>query len=103
MKNTVLFAMTALFSVCALAEEYTVEQKDKLFVPEKLEVNVGDTIHFLNSDSFFHNVFSLSDTEMFDLGSYPQGKSKSVTFSTPGTVEVECAIHPDMFMTVDVK
>ncbi len=58
---------------------------------------------FINNDPFFHNVFSLSDTEMFDLGSYPQGESRDVTFNTPGVVEVECAIHPEMHMTIQVK
>jgi plastocyanin len=40
---------------------------------------------------------------LFDLGSYPQGQSKSVTFDKAGKVEVECAIHPQMKMTVEVK
>jgi plastocyanin len=45
----------------------------------------------------------LSDAKLFDLGSYPQGQSKPVTFDKPGTVEVECAIHPQMKITVEVK
>jgi plastocyanin len=48
-------------------------------------------------------VFSLSDIQFFDLGSYPQGESKSVTFEKQGIIEVECAIHPDMKMTIEVK
>ena len=39
----------------------------------------------------------------FDLGSYPQGQSKKVVFDKPGTVEVECAIHPEMKLVVEVK
>ena len=49
------------------------------------------------------NIFSLSDTKTFDLGSYPQGQSKKVVFDKPGTVEIECAIHPDMKLVVEVK
>ena len=63
---------------------------------DKLTVKVGDTVKFVNNDAFFHNVFSLSDAALFDLGSFPKGESKSVTFEESGVVEVECAIHPDM-------
>ena len=59
-------------------------------------------VSFKNEDPFFHNVFSLSDAKTFDLGSYPKGQSKSVTFDKPGTVEVECSIHPEMKMLIEV-
>jgi plastocyanin len=92
----------------AYAADYTVEQKDKAFVYNgakgaTLKIKVGDVVNFKNMDPYFHNVFSLSDAKLFDLGSYPQGQFKSVTFDKPGTVEVECAIHPQMKMTVEVK
>ncbi len=70
---------------------------------QKLTLNVGDSISFKNEDPFSHNIFSLSDTKTFDLGTYPQGQAKKVTFDKPGTVDVECAIHPDMKLTVEVK
>ena len=85
------------------AAEHEVGQQNKTFTVSKLTVSVGDTVHFKNEDPFFHNVFSLSDAATFDLGSYPEGESKSIIFDTPGTVEVECAIHPSMFMTIEVK
>jgi plastocyanin len=90
------------------AADYTVEQKDKAFVyngvkAETLKVKIGDVVQFKNLDPYFHNVFSLSDVKLFDLGSYPQGQFKSVTFDKAGKVEVECAIHPQMTMTVEVK
>ena len=79
-----------------------VEQKDKQFSVKHLKVKTGDSVSFRNADPFFHNVFSLSDTKTFDLGSYPQGQAKSVKFDKPGTVEIECAIHPGMKMAVEV-
>jgi plastocyanin len=80
-------------------ESLVVEQKGKEFVYNgakvtTLKIKVGDVIEFKNVDPYFHNVFSLSDVKMFDLGSYPQGKSKTVKFDKPGKVEIECAIHP---------
>ena len=86
----------------ALAQEFTVDQENKRFSVSTITVKVGDQVRFLNNDPFFHNIFSLSDIKTFDLGSYPKGQSRTVTFSNPGTVEVECAIHPDMKLKVQV-
>jgi plastocyanin len=100
---------TVLWSTHAMAtQDYVVEQKDKEFVykgakVEALKIKVGDVIEFRNVDPYFHNVFSLSGVKIFDLGSYPQGKSKSVKFDKAGKVEIECAIHPQMHMIVEVK
>lgn len=99
----------ALFAIVPTvhAENLLVEQKNKTFVNkgtkvDLLKIKIGDTIEFKNLDPYFHNVFSLSDTKLFDLGSYPEGQSRSVTFDKAGKVEVECAIHPNMKMTVEV-
>ena len=85
------------------AAEHLVEQKDKKFSKEILKVKVGDTIKFKNMDNFNHNIFSLSDAKSFDLGSYPQGQERSVVMDKPGKVEVECSIHPDMKMVVEIE
>lgn len=99
-------SVMALLPLAVLAwsdEARTVGQKDKGFTQEKLTIKVGESVKFVNDDPFFHNVFSLSDAKVFDLGSFPQGESRTVTFETPGTVEVECAIHPSMIMTIEVQ
>ncbi|MFV1874064.1 MAG: hypothetical protein ACMZ64_12150 [Oleiphilus sp.] len=85
------------------AEEFVVEQKHKTFSHDTIKAKVGDVVHFKNEDPFFHNVFSLSDTQFFDLGSYPKGESKPVILEATGSIEVECAIHPDMKMTIEVS
>lgn len=87
----------------AAAAEHVVAQKGKAFSTKKLKIKVGDSVKFVNEDPFSHNVFSLSAAKSFDLGSYPQGGAKSVSFDKAGTVEVECAIHPDMTLTVEVE
>jgi plastocyanin len=95
-------------SLAVPADMVVVGQKNKTFVVDgakvgKLTINKGDTIRFMNQDPFFHNVFSLSDLKTFDLGSFPKGEFKPVIFDKPGTVEVECAIHPQMYLEVTVK
>lgn len=89
--------------MAANAADFEVSQKNKEFSAATLAVRVGDSVNFTNADPFFHNVFSLSDAKTFDLGSYPAGQGRKVTFTEPGTVEVECAIHPQMRMTVTVQ
>ena len=98
-----LAAGLVYISVGAHAAEVEVGQKNKEFTQSSVTINVGDSVKFTNNDDFFHNVFSLSDAKFFDLGSYPKGESKSVTFDQAGTVEVECAIHPNMKMVVEVQ
>ena len=103
--------VAALSSAGALAETYKIGQKDKAFTGDALEtkdgeqvleIKKGDVVRFINKDSFFHNVYSLSDTKMFDLGSFPEGEHRDVTFDKAGRVKVQCAIHPDMKMFVEV-
>ena len=103
MHRLLILVMILLFTTAATAETYTVSQKDKKFTISELTVKKGDTVAFKNEDPFFHNVFSLSDAKLFDLGSYPQGQSKSITFDEEGVIEVECAIHPNMIMEITVE
>ena len=106
--STPLIALFMMITTAAFAKEHLVDQQSKSFrmTGQKIEtmtINAGDTIRFKNEDPFFHNIFSLSDLKTFDLGSFPKGQSKTVNFDTAGKVEVECAIHPEMYMEVTVK
>ncbi len=93
----------------AYAEVHVINQKDREFIisdtakpASKLTIKKGDSVEFANLDPYFHNVFSLSDSKVFDLGSYPKGEKKSIAFDDIGTIEVECAIHPNMHMLIEV-
>ena len=72
------------------------DQRAEMFVPRVLAITVGTIVDFPNSDSKFHNVFSLSKTHPFDLGRYPPGKTGFQRFSRPGLVRVFCDIHSHM-------
>jgi plastocyanin len=97
-------AAAALVVTAAWAsKEHVVSQKNKAFSVKKLTVKVGESVKFTNDDAFAHNVFSLSAAKSFDTGSFGAGQSKSVTFDKPGKVEVECAVHPDMRMDIEVR
>lgn len=71
-------------------------QKNKMFTPHILPVVAGTTIDFPNADPIFHNAFSSYSGQIFDVGLYPPGGSRSVRFQRPGIVRVFCNIHPSM-------
>jgi len=72
------------------------KQENKQFVPAVLIVQKGTTVQFPNMDAIFHNVFSVTPDNSFDLGNYRQGESKGVTMTKPGVVSVYCNMHPQM-------
>jgi plastocyanin len=72
------------------------DQRNERFVPHVLAITAGAWVDFPNDDSTYHNVFSLSKTNPFNLGRYAAGHSKSVRFTTPGIVRVFCDIHSHM-------
>ena len=71
-------------------------QKNKMFRPHILPIEIGTIVDFPNADPIFHNAFSSYDGQLFDIGLYPPGSSRSVHFRRPGVVRVFCNIHPSM-------
>jgi plastocyanin len=81
----------------------TLEQKNRRFGPsDVLVVPVGSTVSFPNLDDIFHNVFSLSKPKSFDLGNYAKNQTRTVTFTKPGLVFVNCHLHPNMSAVIVV-
>ena len=76
------------------------DQQAATFRPRVLPIRAGATVEFVNQDRFYHNVFSLSRGNMFDLGRKATGIVVNHTFETIGAVEVFCDIHPQMSATV---
>lgn len=74
----------------------TVLQRGKRFLPHVLVVPVGTEVAFLNEDKMFHNVFSLSRPNEFDLGLYEKGVARNKVFNEPGPVRLLCNIHASM-------
>lgn len=74
----------------------TVNMKSKAFLPRVTVVTVGSSVAFPNQDAIFHNVFSVSGKNAFDLQLYKKPKSASQPFEHPGVVRIYCNIHPQM-------
>lgn len=73
-----------------------VEQRNKQFSPRLLAVPPGSTVAFPNFDDFYHNVFSTSTTQQFDLGMYKSGQSREMKFEKAGLVRLGCNVHAKM-------
>ena len=78
-----------------------IKQKDKQFSPRVAVVLRGTSVVFPNLDPVYHNVFSTSGRNSFDLGAYRAGETpRSVVLSTPGVVDVYCNIHSRMSASI---
>lgn len=83
-------------------ETVVIDQRNMRFDPDLVVVPVGSTVQFPNADPIFHNIFSLSKIQPFDLGFYPQGQSRTVKFNRAGIVQVYCHIHANMYAAIVV-
>lgn len=77
-------------------------QKGKRFTPHILAIESGTRVDFPNLDPIFHNAFSNFNGQIFDIGLYPPGTSRSIRFTEPGIVKIFCNIHPFMSATIVV-
>lgn len=95
-QNVVVYVATAPAGASAAPRTMTVTQRDLRITPHVTALPAGSVVDFPNDDDVFHNLFSLSSTKRFNLGRYPPGDSRSVTFDRPGIVRMFCDIHSDM-------
>lgn len=76
--------------------EKKISQKGAMFAPHVLPILVGTTVEWPNYDDILHNVFSMSESNPFDLDLYKAPTVKSWKFDKPGRVDVYCSIHSQM-------
>jgi plastocyanin len=75
----------------------TIVIKNLSFNPASCKVKTGTTLTFKNEDGFPHTATALSSEVIaFDTGELAGGASKDITFSTGGTLNYRCEIHPSM-------
>jgi plastocyanin len=76
--------------------EGQMKSEQKRFTPRVVLVRPNATVQFPNADSIYHNAFSVSGGNRFDLGLYRSGASREKKFEETGLVRVYCNIHPQM-------
>jgi plastocyanin len=74
----------------------SISQIGTRFSPAILVIVAGQTVEMPNDDNVAHNIFSYSPAKQFNLGIYPKGESRTVTFTKPGVVDLFCSIHRRM-------
>jgi len=99
--KTLLISMALSASI--YAADHIVDQKGKTFIPHSLNVAVGDTITFKNSDGFAHNAYTDDEENEFDIGMQAAGTDSTITVKAAGVFSVECAIHPNMLLEITAK
>jgi plastocyanin len=99
-KSVVVYLKDAPYGGVLPVSHVAIRQEHEAFTPRVVAITRGSTVDFPNADPFFHNVFSLSGPANFDLGRYPQGKSRPRTFTKAGLVKVYCHIHSHMSATI---
>jgi plastocyanin len=69
--------------------------KANAFSPDNLNIKVGDTVTWINNDSYAHTIKAAKGE--FDSGNMASGTKFSFTFDKEGTYDYICGIHT--FMT----
>ncbi|SFW85369.1 cupredoxin domain-containing protein [Amycolatopsis australiensis] len=80
----------------------TVAIKDFAFAPAATTVKKGTTVTWTNQDQDAHTVTSTGSGGPLRSPTLQTGQSYQYTFSTAGTFEYLCTIHPFMTATVTV-
>jgi plastocyanin len=90
-----------VFAPPVRGKKVVIDQRNKTFVPSWAVVRRGTTIEFPNHDNIYHNVFSQSSGNSFDLGLYNAGTpAKTHAFQSAGAADIYCNIHPAMAASV---
>jgi plastocyanin len=76
------------------------------FVPGNLTVKPGTTVTWINNDEAEHSINAVDksfNSPVLKTKNVKPGEKFSYTFTTPGTYEYFCAIHPTMKAKIEVK
>jgi len=71
-------------------------QKDVTFNPRVLAITTGTSVLIVNEDRIYHNVFSKSQVQSFNIGKRITGENVYQVFNKPGLIQVFCNIHSNM-------
>ena len=84
----------------AHAEEIEVKIDNFTFAPQKLTVKAGTTVTWINRDDIPHTVVS---TGHFRSKPLDTGDRFTFTFTTAGSFQYFCSLHPHMQASITVE
>jgi plastocyanin len=88
-------------TIAARAADLEVKIDNFTFAPQRVTVKAGTTVTWINEDDIPHTV--ASSTKLFKSKALDTDDKFSFTFSTPGTYEYFCSLHPHMTGTIVVE
>jgi len=91
----------ALAGPAAAGKAHTVTIEGMKFVPERVEVAVGDTVTWVNKDFVPHSV--TAPAAKIESGDLAQGAKWKLTARKKGEIQYICRLHPGMRGRLVVK
>src|SRR5947209_19232045 len=95
-----MLALASALPAAAHAATLEVKIDNFTFGPQKLTVKVGDTVTWINEDDIPHTVVS---TGHFRSKALDTEDKYAFTFTTAGTFEYFCGLHPHMQGSIVVE
>jgi plastocyanin len=110
--GVMLLAVLAISLVSAKEKDKKADDKDKThdvkikdmaFDPDKLEIQVGETVKWTNEDDRDHTVTCKQKENGFKSGNLGNGDTFEQKFEKAGKYSYNCSYHPRMKGTITVK
>jgi plastocyanin len=99
--GAVMTAALLFLPAAALATDATVKIDNFTFDPPRLTVKAGTTVTWYNEDDIPHTV--VASGKAFRSKPLDTGDKFSFTFTTPGSFEYFCSLHPHMTGAIVVE
>ncbi len=97
-----ILATAATFAAASAQSANTEVKIDQFaFAPQRVTVKAGTTVTWINDDDIPHTV--ASSTKLFKSKPLDTEDKFSFTFTTPGSYEYFCSIHPHMTGAIVVE
>jgi plastocyanin len=104
MKKITLLAALLVATITTAQETFTVNWDQSVGGNGTFIIEVGDTVLWSWANGNPHSVTSTSGTESFDSGILTgMGTEFEFTFSTPGSTDYQCDVHPSMVGTITAE
>jgi plastocyanin len=98
----VVLAVTAVApATSAQAMDTQVKIDNFTFAPQRITVKAGTTVTWMNDDDIPHTV--ASNSKLFKSKTLDTEDKFSFTFTTPGSYEYFCSLHPHMTGAIVVE
>jgi amicyanin len=97
-----VLAPAAIFPTAFVqAAETEVDIDQFTFLPQRITVKAGTTVTWINEDDVPHTI--VSSSKVFKSKALDTADKFSFTFTTPGTYDYFCSLHPHMTGAVVVE